>query len=233
MKNIINYGLVSVAAVFGLAVIAPAVSVYAHEDEAEPKHAAQEDGQSTIKEVAPTIKDGHPTVKPRQTTIKEGQSTAQADGTERKAEVKTKLADNKLKVCQKREKKITNIMSRQSDRGTKQIAVFTKISDRTQAFYVEKGRTVANYDALVADVVAKKALAEAEIAKVTENTVAFKCDGTDPKGAGEVFKQSLKAQHAAIKEYKTAVKNLIVGVKSAKSNTVKPAEPTETTEGAE
>ncbi len=136
---------------------------------------------------------------------------------EKKVALKTKLEDTKLKICQKREKIITNIMARISDRGTKQVAVFTKISDRTQAFYLQKGRTLSNYDALVADVVAKKAAAEAAVELTKSSSVSFECDGTDPKGTASVFKENMKAQNAALKAYKSAVNNLIVGVKSAQS----------------
>lgn len=154
-----------------------------------------------------------------QTSAEERKETAQTTATENKEVAQTKLADAKLKACQQREKAIKNIMARLSDRGTKQLDVFTKISERTQAFYTEKGKTLSNYDALVAEVSAKKEVATTAVATTKDSSVAFNCDGTDPKGVSSLFKENLKAQNEALKAYKTAVKNLIVGVKSVQGTT--------------
>ena len=137
----------------------------------------------------------------------------------RKEAAKTRLADAKLKACQNREKAITNIMTRLGDRGQKQANLFSTIAERTEKHYANKGKTLANYDVLVADVVAKKAAAQTTIDAVKSTTVEFKCDGDNPKGLASSFKDSLKAEIAALKDFKTAVKNLIVGVKSVQSTT--------------
>jgi hypothetical protein len=128
-----------------------------------------------------------------------------------------KLADAKLKACQKREKAVTNIMARTVDRATKQIAVFDKIATRTEDFYKSKGKTVSNYDALVASVDSAKQKSETDLAAM-KTTASFKCDGSDPKGAASSFKDNLKLAISDLKAYKTAVKNLIVGVKSAQGS---------------
>lgn len=144
---------------------------------------------------------------------------AQQTATEIRAAAQTKLADAKLKVCQKREAAINNILARIANRGQKQLDVFNKIAERTMAFYADKGKVLSNYDALVTDVNDKKAAAQTAVNAVAATSVTFKCDGTDPKGAAQSFKDSLKAEIAALKEYKTAVKNLIVGVKSVQGTT--------------
>ncbi len=135
----------------------------------------------------------------------------------RREAAKTKLADAKLRACQNREKAIHNIMGRIADRGQKQLDLFSSIAIKTETFYTNKGKTLSNYDALVADVVAKKSAAQTTVDTVAANSVTFKCDGTDPKGAAASFKDSLKTEITALKDYKTAVKNLIVGVKSVQS----------------
>lgn len=140
----------------------------------------------------------------------------------------TRLADAKLKACQNREKAINNILARIADRGSKQIDVFNKIAQRTEAFYTTKGKTLSTYDALVADVNAKKAVAQTAVDTVKSSSVSFKCDGTDPKGAAASFKDSLKSEIAALKDYKTAVKNLIVGVKSVQGTTSSTGDKTTT-----
>ena len=130
-----------------------------------------------------------------------------------------KLSDAKLKACQNRQKAITNIMTRMADRGQKQLDLFSTIATRTETFYTTKGKTLSNYDALVADVTAKKAAAQTEVDALKANSVSFKCDGTDPKGMADSFKTQLKAEILALKEYRTSVKNLIVGVKSVQGST--------------
>lgn len=125
----------------------------------------------------------------------------------------------KLKICQKHEATINNTLSRITQRGQNQLNLFTTIATRVETFYVSKGKTLANYDALVADVTAKKAAAQTTVDTIKADSVTFKCDGSDPKGALAIFKDALKDEIAALQAYKTSVKNLIVGVKSAQGST--------------
>lgn len=150
-----------------------------------------------------------------QAAAEEKQSTV----ADKKAEAQTRLAETKLKVCQKREKTITNIMTRISNRGQRQINLFDKIAERTKTFYTNKGKTLSNYDTLVNNVSAKKADAQAAVDATKATSATFSCDGTDPKGVAATFKEKMKAQNDALKAYKTAVKDLIVGVKSVQSTT--------------
>jgi uncharacterized protein YmfQ (DUF2313 family) len=165
-----------------------------------------------------------------QTEAQQRQETAQATAAEKQAAAQTRLTDTKLKVCQLREKTVGNIMARMSDRGAKQLDVFSKIADRTEAFYVKAGKVLSNYDVLVADVVATKADAQTAVDAVKNTSTTFKCDGTNPKGVASSFKASLEAQNKALKAYKTAVKNLIVGVKSVQGTTTEST--TKTSDGS-
>lgn len=138
---------------------------------------------------------------------------------EHKEATQTRLAENKLRVCKAREQRINNIMDRIGDRGQRHIDRIGKIAERVEAFYTKKGKTVSNYDVLVNDVNAKKAAAQNALNEIKADNVEFKCDGSDPKGTAVNFKDDLKKEIKAIKDYKTAVKNLIVAVKSAQSST--------------
>ncbi len=130
---------------------------------------------------------------------------------------KEKLKDDKLKTCREREGHINDNMSSLATRGQERLDLFATITERTETFYKNKGKTLANYDALVAAVGAKKAAAQAAVDAVISSSVSFKCDGTDPKGVAAEFKSKVKAMNTALKEYRSAVKNLIVGVKSVQS----------------
>ncbi|MEP7205264.1 MAG: hypothetical protein ABI716_03675 [Candidatus Saccharibacteria bacterium] len=140
-----------------------------------------------------------------------------AEETSKRVASKTKLTEAKLTVCRKHEEVIDNIIARMGDRGTKQFDVFTKIADRTEAFYIKSGKVLSDYDALVVDVNTKKAEAQSVLPTML---VTFKCDGTDPQGVASSFKTSRTTLITALRAYKTAVKNLIVGVKSVQDTTV-------------
>jgi len=154
------------------------------------------------------------------TTTAAGQpSDPGSQAADKQAAAQTKSAEAKLKACQNREKAITNIMSRIADRGQKQLDLFTSIATKTEAFYTEKGKTLSNYNDLVAAVTAKKTAAQSTVDAIKSDSVSFNCDGTDPKGAATAFKSALQSEITALKDYKTSVKNLIVGVKSVQGTT--------------
>jgi hypothetical protein len=142
-----------------------------------------------------------------------------SSSTDRLAEHQTKLSAVKLKVCENRHKAISNIMGRIADRGQKQLDLFSTIATRTETFYTNKGKTLSNYDALVAAVNAKKAAAQTTVDSTKADSTGFTCDSADPQGSISQFKTDLKSEIQALKDYKTAVKNLIVGVKSVQSTT--------------
>jgi hypothetical protein len=119
----------------------------------------------------------------------------------------------KLRVCQNRQAAIGQILSRMADRAQRQLDVFTTITERVQVFYARKGRTLSNYDALVADANAKKTAADVQVTALG-SAVTFNCTVDNPKGIVQSFKDKLRTTNAALKDYRTAVKNLISGVKS-------------------
>ncbi|HET9850523.1 MAG TPA: hypothetical protein VFP35_02790 [Candidatus Saccharimonadales bacterium] len=140
-------------------------------------------------------------------------------GTEGRANAQTRLEAAKLKACQNREKAIDNIMARISDRGQKQLNLFTTIATRVENFYTKQGKTLSNYDTLVSAVNNQKAAAQTEVDTIKSDSVSFKCDGSDPRGVAQSFKGDLKSVISALQAYRTAVKNLIVGVAGVQSTT--------------
>ena len=84
--------------------------------------------------------------------------------------------------------------------------------------------------AIVAAVTATRQSAEAQVGATAQLGQAFTCGSEDPLGTAAAFKASLEMQKTAMKAYKTAVKNLIVGVKSA---AIADADTTDTTESTD
>ena len=163
-----------------------------------------------------------------ETTTETEKSGTTGDSTQTEAE---KTGDHhlqglKLKICDKRQSNITDKMSRIADRGQKQLDLFSSIATRVEAFYTDKGLTLANYDALVAAVNAQKTVSQTAVDAVKADKANFKCDGTDPAGAATVFKADLKSEITALKDYRTTIKDLIVGVKSVVSSDATKTEGT-------
>jgi len=130
-----------------------------------------------------------------------------------------RLSGTRLKSCQARQAAITKIMKDAAQHGADQITLFSTITTRVEDFYKSKGKTLSTYDQLVADVNAKQAAAQAAVQTVKTADTQFDCTGANPKATIDVFKAEIKAQNTAIEQYRTAIKNLIVGVKSVQSTT--------------
>lgn len=124
-----------------------------------------------------------------------------------------KLSEAKLKLCEAREKNITTIMNRAITRAQNQVKLFDTIAERVKTFYADKGIVLDNYDELVAAIATAKADVESDIEVL--KTLSFSCDSDDPRAEVEAFKEGLENIRHSLKDYRTAVKNLIVGVKSA------------------
>lgn len=122
------------------------------------------------------------------------------------------LDAKRLEACEKKSNKINSIIQKRSSQASKHLAVFTKISDRVQEFVADKSLTIENYDALVANIEDKEQAATAAI-EANTNTV-FDCDSVDASSPGKVVKASVNGVRDALKEYRTAIKDLIVKVKS-------------------
>jgi len=142
-----------------------------------------------------------------------------------KQKPETRLTNGRLKECQSHQAAISNIMTRISDRGQKQIDLFSTITDRVEKFYTDKGAVLADHDTLVSAVADAKAHAVEAVAGTQTASTDFNCEDNDPKGHADSFKTNLKSQINALNDYKTSVKNLIVGIKSVESTT----KPTSTT----
>jgi len=127
-----------------------------------------------------------------------------------------KLEGGKLQACQNREKVITATMTRVQDRAQKQLQVFDKVAERVQAFYESKGYQSAQYGELVANMNTKRIAAQNATQTMAQNG-GFSCGGDAPKGTLDGFSTQAKVANATLKDYKTAVQDLIVDVKTATS----------------
>ncbi len=131
----------------------------------------------------------------------------------------THLAGGQLTACKNREAAITNIMTRIDTRAQNQITLFGTIASRVEAFYTRQGKTLSNYDQLVAAVNTAETQANTDFGTLRA-TSNFSCTSNDPRGMVTEFQSYLKTEITDLQNYRTAVKNLIVGVASANGVTV-------------
>ncbi|HXH04911.1 MAG TPA: hypothetical protein VNI82_00610 [Candidatus Nitrosotenuis sp.] len=162
----------------------------------------------------------------QQTTVQERKQEIKDRVTTMREEVKVKLTDKRLQACEARQEKINAIVSRSTAQSTKHLGVFQKIEERVTDFYASKNLSADNYDSLLATVEEKESAAVAAIAVAKETK--FDCATTDGDKPGSVIKDLMRTQHQALKDYRTAIKDLMVGVKtSLESNDKETTKPEE------
>lgn len=134
-----------------------------------------------------------------------------------------RLTDAKLKSCQAKE----NAIKKRSDQLTKMannmLDKFDEITARVKKYYtdvvVPSGKTVSNYDALLADIATKKTASQTVLTKAQDDAQVFSCTGQNPKGQLTLFRKDMQDVKKALKEYRTSIKNLIIAVRSATGQT--------------
>lgn len=141
---------------------------------------------------------------------------AQAEVAKARAEArKTARLDTARKTkCENVERNVANRAANFVRHAERHLEVFDKIAERTKAFAIEKDKQPDNYDALVSEAGAKRAQAVTDIESFKSMAAQFDCDSDNPTAAGKVLKEQAKVVRASLKEYRTSIKNLIVGVKS-------------------
>lgn len=142
-----------------------------------------------------------------------------------------KLEAKKLQVCQVHEKNITKRLESLTNLVANQEEKFASIAARVENHYTTKlvpaGKTVDNYDSLVADIATKKIAVDAALTTAKTDASNFSCTADDPKGLLTTFRKDMQAVKSALKNYRKSVRNLIVGIRSEKGSP--EASPTPTT----
>lgn len=120
------------------------------------------------------------------------------------------------RTCEARLSAVKRRMSQLVDLSENMLRIFSSISDKVQAFYTDKvlptGTTVPNYQELIADIETKKSAASDALAASQANIDSFSCEGNTTGLFGK-FRQDMQKTKTALKEYRTAIKNLIVVVR--------------------
>jgi hypothetical protein len=99
---------------------------------------------------------------------------------------------------------------------------FDAIAGRVETYYTTKlvpeGKAVAKYDTLVAMIQTKKDAVATELAIAQNDVSLMNCTGPNPKADVLKFNQDIRSVKTALGAYRTAIKDLIVGVRSKGTN---------------
>ncbi len=123
------------------------------------------------------------------------------------------LTELKLRSCEARQDAIKTRMNSLIRLVTNMEEKFDAIAQRVKDFYTSSGKTIPNYDALVADIQAKKDVVSTDLAKAQADVDAFSCTGDDPKGILTTFRLDMQKVKSDLKAFRTSIKNLIVAVR--------------------
>lgn len=138
-------------------------------------------------------------------------------------QAQTRLTDAKLKACQARENAIKTRSEHLGQLVTTMEEKFDSIAQRVKDYYTEKvvpsGKTVPNYDLLVADIASKKTAVQTVLTKAQNDVAGFSCNGADPKGQMVTFREDMQGVIQELKDYRTSIKDLIVAVRSVTRTT--------------
>lgn len=152
------------------------------------------------------------------------------------SKAKNRLTEAKLKACQAREDAIKKRIDNLSKLVTKMEETFDAIAGRVQDYYtkvvIPSGKTVANYDVLVANIATSKATIQTGLDKAYSDVADFSCDSDDPKAKIATYRLDMQGVIQELKEYRTSIKNLIVAVRSV-TGTIERTNPTVSPKPAE
>lgn len=126
-----------------------------------------------------------------------------------------KLDEAKKKVCEQKTKVIEQHSVKLLTHVEKKVEVFDNIADKVKKFAETREAKPVDYEALLERLVVKRAAALEAGAGIKTASAGFSCNGENPKGQGSLIVGESKLGRSALKEYQTAVKDLLVGVKSA------------------
>lgn len=137
---------------------------------------------------------------------------------QRKQQAVDRLSETKLKVCQSKETAIKKRSTHMGNLANTMITKFDSIATRVETYYTSKvipgGKTVANYDDLVADIQNKKDAVQTALTQAQASANSFTCDSNNPREQALQFRKDVLTVIGALKDYRTSVKNLIVAVHS-------------------
>lgn len=140
--------------------------------------------------------------------------------------VKDMLEGKKLKACRAREEAIKNRKKSLLRLATEALKRMDGWVENLKKFYEEKmvpnGKTVSNYNDLLAEIERTRAEAVASLDKASKIVDEFSCDGDNPKEVYKEFRLAMQETKTKLFEYRKAIKNLLVAMRKVAGEVAKP-----------
>lgn len=162
---------------------------------------------------------------------KKATPSAKAKGRDK---MKDRLTEVKLKICEKKETTIQRRSTRLVVKVEKVLSNFDRIVQKVDDFYVDKVvpkiGEMENYKQLSNKNEAKRQEVYVALGAGTETANNFTCEGVNPKDQIKQFRVEMQSVVQALKEYKHAIIDYLVAVKTKAKNikertATKSAEP--------
>lgn len=125
-----------------------------------------------------------------------------------------RLQGDNLTKCQNKEGNINQSMKRINTRTQLQLNLFGTIAERVQNYYQANNLTLNNYGELTTAIETTRTQAQNTLRTMVQNGGEFACNSEDPHAYANQFRNSFNGTVDGLKAYKTAVRNLIVAVRS-------------------
>lgn len=126
-------------------------------------------------------------------------------------EANGRLTDRRLEICQQRAGRINDLLDKSTQRSRDHVALFQTITERVEAFAEKRQLSSTEYDIILLTVKQDRAKAESAIGLV--EAVDFDCMSVDSQKPGLLVQEVVRAQSQSLKEYREAVKSLIIELK--------------------
>ena len=138
---------------------------------------------------------------------------------EEKQEHKEHSQEMRQKACEARKNNLTKRMNRAVLHAEKHKAVFDKIYNRVQQFYVDKQLNVTDYDSLKAAVDTAQTDAQTNIDALKVLDVSVDCTSQTVSEKVSAFREAVKTTRDSLKDYRKALVDLINSLKGASTGT--------------
>lgn len=140
-----------------------------------------------------------------------------------------RLKDLRLKFCEVHHDEIANRSQSLGDLVSGMLGRFDAIATQIENYYTTKvvpsGKSVANYDSLVADIAAKRAQVQTDLTNAQKDVAGFSCAGDNPKGQITQYRLDMQLVKKDLQNYRTSIKNLIVAIRSVVGETDESPKP--------
>ena len=123
--------------------------------------------------------------------------------------------NRQISRCAAQSDRITTIMNNSADQAARQLAIFRSIADKAVLFMNEKQLSVGGYAERAAELDTAHKQAEQSISNLKSAAEKFNCDNRQPRATVANFKSQAAKKRTALKHYKSAVRNLVVAIKTS------------------